>query len=230
MDHNFVDLSHPLTPGMPTWPGDPAFVLEKHSTLHKDGYTMNKVSCSEHCGTHIGAPIHFNPQGTDVAGIPAQDLVLPAVKIDISRRCIANPDYLLTVQDILAWEKQYGPVPPHCVALVCTGWSQYWHNSARYFGFVKNRMHFPGISVEEAQFLAVQRHVAGVGIDTAGIDGGLSQDFAANKALCAANSYHLENLTNLTALPETGATLFIGALPIPGGSGSPCRVVGWMEK
>jgi len=226
MKQTIIDLTHPLTENMPTWPGDPDFTVEKHCTLPLNGYYMNKVSCGEHCGTHIGAPYHFNPQGRDVAGIPAEDLLLPAVKIDISRRCEANPDYLLTVQDIVEWEKQYGPILPHCAVLVCTGWSQLWSDHPCYFGMTENSMHFTGISPQAAQFLAEQRQVAGVGIDTAGIDGGLSQDYAANKALGDANIYHLENLTNLAQLPETGATLFIGALPISGGSGSPCRVVG----
>ncbi|HPG38829.1 MAG TPA: cyclase family protein [bacterium] len=226
MKQIIIDLSHPFKADMPLWPGDPVFLVEQFSTLPLNGYFMNKVSCGEHSGTHIGAPCHFNPRGVDVAGIPAQDLVLPAVKIDISQYCQNNPDYLLTVQDMLAWEQQHLKIPSHCVALVQTGWDRFWNNPHRYFGLAENTMHFPGISMEAAQFLAAQRQVAGVGIDTAGIDGGLSQDFAANKALGDANIYHLENLTNLAQLPETGAILFIGALPIAGGSGSPCRVVG----
>jgi kynurenine formamidase len=75
-----------------------------------------------------------------------------------------------------------------------------------------------------------ERGVLGLGIDTAGIDGGASQTLEANRILLDNGRFHLENLTNLERLPARGAWLFIGALPLVGGSGSPARVLAWLPK
>jgi kynurenine formamidase len=221
-----IDLSHPITEDMPHWPDDPLTKITAHTTVAQDGYRLNSVTIGEHTGTHIGAPSHFDEKGWSIDEIEASRLVAPAITLNIVKKTEIDRDYLLTLADVNEWEAQYGHINEHNVVLVQTGWSRFW-NSENYFHADESGLHFPGISVNAAKFLIRERHIIGLGIDTAGIDGGQSTDFAANVLLAQHNIYHLENL-NLRTLSTSRLTIAIGALPIQNGSGSPCRVFGFI--
>ena len=89
-----------------------------------------------------------------------------------------------------------------------TGWSKYF-SSEKYLGKDdSNILHFPGFSLEATRFLIVHRNIAGLGIDTAGIEPGKDSNFGCNKVLLHGQRMHLENLTNLGQLPAIGAHIF----------------------
>ncbi|MBN2412797.1 cyclase family protein [candidate division KSB1 bacterium] len=220
-----IDLTHLISEGIPVWPGDPRLKIETVSDFKNDSFYMNNISMSEHTGTHIGAPMHFYPFGADVSELSVNDMIIIANKINIKNHTVKNADYLLTVKDILKWEETHDPLPAECLVLIETGWSKYWDNPNIYFGFKHEAMHFPGISLEAIMFLVEERKIKGIGIDSASIDGGKSMDFIINRYCSESNIYHLENLTNLNQVNESGFLVFIGVLPIKRGSGSPCRVV-----
>jgi kynurenine formamidase len=220
-----IDLTHPLSEDMPVWPGDPATRIEQAASIALYGYALNRLAIGEHSGTHVGVPGHFYTGGRDVSQIPASELIVPGIKINISEQAAHNPDLMLQSEHLLEWEKSNGPIRPRSFILIESGWSQFYHQPEAYLGLRDSQMHFPGVSQSAAEMLIEQYQARGIGIDTAGIDGGLSADFAANKSLAEHDALHLENLTNLGALPAMDFLLFIGALPIKNGSGSPCRVI-----
>lgn len=74
-------------------------------------------------------------------------------------------------------------------------------------------------------WLAERRDVAGIGVDTLSLDPGNSADFAVHFGFLATDRYGVENLANLSRVPATGATAFVGPVPWEEGSGSPCRVI-----
>ena len=84
-------------------------------------------------------------------------------------------------------------------------------------------MHFPGFSVDAAKLL-IERKVSGLGSDSMSVDCGASADFAVHHLALGAGLYHLENLADLSALPETGAFLVVAPIKLEGGSGGPVRV------
>ncbi len=84
-------------------------------------------------------------------------------------------------------------------------------------------MHFPGFSVEAVRVL-IKRKVSGLGIDTLSVDYGASQQFEVHQVSHGAGLYHLENLADLSALPEKGAMLVVAPIKLEGGSGGPVRV------
>ena len=86
-------------------------------------------------------------------------------------------------------------------------------------------LHFPGLDPDAARFLAVERSVGAVGIDTPSIDHGPSTTFGAHVALFAENVPALENIANLGRLPETSFTVIALPMKIRGGSGGPLRIV-----
>ncbi|MCM2405583.1 cyclase family protein [Anabaena sp. PCC 7938] len=86
-------------------------------------------------------------------------------------------------------------------------------------------MHFPGFGSDTTEFLITERQIAGVGIDTHGVDSGQDTNFTINRLVLAKSRIVLENLTNLDQLPPQGTTLIIGILQLRGGSGSPAAVM-----
>ncbi|RQO51111.1 cyclase family protein [Pseudomonas sp. KBW05] len=218
-----VSLSHPISPRIPLWPGDPPVEFEDVASLEQDGYFLRRFSMGEHSATHMNAPNSFFAEGMGIEGYQPQDLVRPAVVIDV--RAQSTPDYEISVQDIEDWERQHGLIEAGSVVLMYTGWQHLWNDPTAFFGQDAQGSHFPGIGEAAIGFLLEQRQIAGVGIDTHGVDPGQSSTFATNHAVLAGNGIVLECLTNLDQLPAKGATLVIGVLALEGGSGSPASVM-----
>ncbi len=228
-DWQVIDLTQPLTPSMPIWPGDPEFVIEPWATYDVDYYYINRISIGEHSGTHWGTPNTFIEGGRSADMIPAEELVVPAVVIDIRDKAMQDVDYRLTVDDIRAWEAAHGEIPTGSVVILFTGWQDKWDDPAAFIGEdAEGVLHWPGFGAEAAAFLVSERGAVGLGTDTHGVDPGNDEEFGASFAMYEADGMILECLTGLDRLPPVGATLVVGGLPIEGGSGSPARVFAFL--
>lgn len=220
-----VDLTQVVSPETPMWPGSapPAFAPE--SSIANDGSFSRRITFSEHTGTHLDAPAHFVATGATVDQLPARALVLPAVMIDISARCGDDPRTVLLPEDVLADEERHGPIEPGAAVLLRTGWDRFVDQPGRYLG-AAGAPALPGYGEEGARLLVEWRAVACLGIDTAGIDAGFADDAPVHVGISLPRGvFHLEGLVRLERLPPRGAWVVIGALPLAGGSGSPCRVL-----
>ncbi len=226
-EYGVVDLTHPIAAGMPVWPGDPAVVVERLAEQKQDGYNLNRLCIGEHTGTHVGAPRHFVDAGKTIDELPVAQLFLPAVKLVHDGR----PNSLISLDEIRNWESLHGKMASGLAVLLQTGWDCFWPDATAYLCRDENGgMHFPGLSLEAARYLIDDRGVRVLGIDTAGVDGGASLDFAVDLLLAQRGGIHVENLTHLTRLPEKDFYLFLGALPITGGTGSPARVMALVPR
>jgi kynurenine formamidase len=144
-------------------------------------------------------------------------------------KAAVSPDYLLTIDDVLKWERRFGQVASGSVLLLYTGWQDKWASPKEFFGQdIEEVLHFPGFGIEAVRFLLEERGIAGIGIDTHGVDGGQDDTFAVNRLMLEQPRIVLENLTNLDQLPPTGATLVIGILRLKGGSGSPVSALAFV--
>jgi kynurenine formamidase len=228
-----VDLTHPFDGQTLYWPTSPsAFELTTLASGVTPGgyfYSSYKLCTPEHGGTHLDAPAHFSKTGKSTADLPLQQLMAPAVVIDVTRQSARDAAYRVTRADVEAFEAMHGRIAPGMVVLVRTGWSRFWPDRKRYLGDDTpgdaSKLKFPGYGEDAARFLVEQRHVAMLGIDTASIDYGPSTDFMAHRVGAAANVANLENLAGLDELPPTGATVVALPMKIAGGSGGPVRVV-----
>ncbi len=222
-----LDLSWPLNAAAVYWPGENYKPFELHTiaTLERDGVLSKAFSTPEHLGTHLDAPNHFEPNRPAVDQLTADQLFGPGVVIDVSAAASVDADYLVTVADLEAFERQHGSIPQGAIVLAHTGWSRFWKQPDRYKNQdVMSRLHFPGFSPEAAQWLIDQRQIRGLGLDTMSVDRGLSRDFAVHHVLGQASRFGLENLSQLDRLPPRGFYLLVAPIKIETGSGGPTRV------
>jgi kynurenine formamidase len=92
------------------------------------------------------------------------------------------------------------------------------------------RLHFPGLHPSAADWLITRRQVRMVGIDTASIDHGQTQEYPTHVRLFRDSVPALENVAHLDKLPADGFRIIALPMKIGGGSGAPCRVVAIFEK
>jgi kynurenine formamidase len=230
-EKKLVDLTYPFGADTHHWPTAKPFHLEKISEGRTPGgywYSSYNYGGSEHVGTHLDAPFHFAEGKWTTEQIPLDRTIGAGVVITIRRQAEKDPDYVLMVSDLRAWEKRHGRISAGAIVLIHTGWGKYWGDRKRYFGTEEpgnvTDLHFPGVSNEAAEFLAKQRKVKAVGIDTPSIDHGPSRDFIAHQVFGAANVPIFENVAALDRLPAKGATIFALPMKIKGGSGAPLRI------
>jgi len=239
-DVRVVDLTQPLGPDTtvidlpPPFAPSPPLTMETISKYDDAGpaWYWNTIRLGEHTGTHFDAPVHWIT-GSDLPDnsidtIPAAAFVGQAYVIDVTQQVNENADFLLSREDILNWEEEHGRIPDGAWLLLRTGWSKRQGREA-FLNTDENGPHTPGFSVECARFLARDRGILGVGVETVGTDAGqagmFDPPFPTHTFMHGAGKFGLASLTNLDQLPPTGALLIAAPLKIVRGSGSPLRVL-----
>jgi kynurenine formamidase len=220
-----VDLTQPLDEGTVLWPGSPPLTAETLLTVKHDGFYNRRLTLMEHSGTHFDAPCHMCEGGDTVDAIDPAKLVRPVAMIDVSAEMAGDPDATLTVQQVQAFEAAHGRIPDGAAAFLRTGWEEFNRDPARYAN-APGELRFPGFGPDAARFLVDERDVAGLGVDTLGIDPGIATDFVVHRLISHPKGvWHLEGLTNLSQLPPLGAWVVVGVLKLTDGSGGPARVI-----
>jgi kynurenine formamidase len=228
-----IDLTHAYGADTLYWPTAPSkFSLQQLAygpTAAGYFYSAYQLSTPEHGGTHLDAPIHFAAGKRTNEQIPLEQLIAPAVVIDVSARAAADRDYRLSLDDVAAFERTHGRIGPGTIVLLRTGWSRFWPDAKKYLGDDTpgdaSKLSFPSFGTDAAKLLVEDRGAGVLGVDTASIDYGRSTDFAVHRIAAAQNVPGLENLTNLDRLPARGATVIALPMKIAGGSGGPLRAV-----
>ena len=220
-----LDLSYAINDKLVPWPGDKRwFEAQVNATVEKNGYFTRSFWMLEHYGTHLDAPIHFPPGKTPVDQIPAKQFFGPAVVLDVRAGAAKNADYQAPASRVEEWENKHGRVSEGSIVLLRTGWASRWPDVQKYRNQdAQGKMHFPGFSAEAARLL-ISRKVSGIGCDTLSADYGASEDFAVHHLVLGAGLYQLENLADLSGLPEAGAFLVVAPIKLEGGSGGAVRV------
>ena len=239
-----IDLTAPLSSATPVIQLPPPFGNTQSFALHEisrydergPGWYWNDITTGEHTGTHFDAPVHWvtGRDGQDVSQVPPGRLIAPAAVLDFSAEAAADPDFLLEVDHIRAWEASHGPLPDGGWLLYRTGWDERSDDQQRFLNANETGPHTPGVSIECARWLAQEAPVIGMGVETVGTDAGAAHSFdppfPCHSMLLGAGKYGLTQLRNLARLPVTGAIVIAGPLPIVGGSGSPCRALALVER
>jgi arylformamidase len=193
------------------------------------GAAINTISLSEHTGTHVDAPFHFDPQGQTMAEVPVGALLLrPYCKYDLNADD-HQPGDLIGVEHLKAAEDRGGfALQRGDVAIIEVGWDRYLPGGTRgrdrdWWG--RNQ---PGLADEACEYLA-DLGVAAVASDTAAcdvaaVDAQMSGAHGHTSAFLPRGILIVEGLTGLADVPSTGLFLAL-PLKIADGTGSPVRVV-----
>lgn len=235
-----VDLTSPLESETPVIDLPPMFAPSPGVTLTEisrydergPGWYWNIINMGEHTGTHFDAPIHW-VTGKDLPNnatdtIEPRKFIGPACVIDVTADVQQSPDFLLTPERVVAWEQAYGRIPAGAWVLMRTGWSKRTGREA-FLGIAADGTHSPGFHRSCSEFLAHERDILGVGVETVGTDagqaGGFDPPFPNHTFMHGAGKFGITSLINLDQLPPTGAIVIAAPLKIVNGSGSPLRVL-----
>jgi arylformamidase len=200
----FWDISQPLRPGLPVWPGDTAF-SSRVRWMIGDGSPVNVASfeSSTHAGTHADAPLHYDPAGADAASSPLEVYVGPCRLVDargqgqaISRDFVADLDELPSRVLFRTYEHF-----PH------DAW----------------RSDFTAVSADAIALLA-ERGVRLIGVDAPSLDPQDSKTMDAHHAVLAADMRILEGLV-LDEAPPGEYELIALPLRLEGLDSSPVRAI-----
>ncbi|MGH2529855.1 MAG: cyclase family protein [Actinomycetota bacterium] len=222
------DLTHVFRAGSPVYTFDSPS-RRTLVTIPENGFYAQEWTFAEHSGTHMDAPGHFTLGGRLSPEITPQELMVPVVVVDISARVASNPDAVVTIEDLAAFEHRFGRIPARAVVCMYSGWESRIGSSEAYRNVGPDGLfHFPGFGIDAVEWLLENRDFTGIGVDTLSLDNGPSQTFDVHVTLLGADHYGLENLANLKRIPPRRASAFVGLIPWEEGSGGPCRVVaGW---
>lgn len=242
-----IDCSYTYFEGMPGIKLPPPFANTKtYESTNISRYDergpawyWNWFTVGEHAGTHVDAPNHW-VSGKDNVGVDAIDLsglVVPAVVINVEQKVAANPDYEVTREDVLAWEKQNGRVPDGAMVVMSSGWGKRWPDPAKFLGLDgQGRPHGPGFGETAAEFLIKERNISGLAVDTVSTEamalagGKKPMPFPVHFIAHGAKKYQIEMLANADKLPAKGAALIIAPIKVRNGSGAPARIFAIVEN
>lgn len=238
-----IDLTAPLSEDTPILELPPElgqtqrFTLQEISRYDERGpaWYWNNFHTGEHTGTHFDAPNHWitGRDKADIATVPVRDLVAPAVVLDVTAEVDKDPNFLIQVEHLEAFQAEHGPFPQGGWLLCRTGWSART-TQAEMINTTETGPTSPGMSVECARWVAEESPLQGIGVETVGTDAGAAHSFdpqfPCHAFLLGEGKYGLAQLQHLDRLPPTGAVVIAPPLKIVGGSGSPVRVLALVER
>lgn len=232
-DYRWVDLAHELSPQTPHWFGFQPLGIQKLFD-YEEGTPAEMMAPMKvfqyttpgQYGTHVDAPLHFTPGGRAVGDITVEELVLPLVVIDKSKECAENPDFLLTIDDLKAWEAEYGTIPEGSFVAFRSDWYKLpsLDNPDE-----NGKPHYPGWDVEAIRWLVEERNIASIGHEPADTDPGFittkegSYPYPGEKYIMDVDRYQIEVMANLDKCPPVGSIIVCAFPKLKDGTGFPAR-------
>jgi arylformamidase len=199
-----LDITRPLTPATPPFPGDPPLALREVAGHAAHGYRTTALSLCAHSGTHLDAPAHLFPGGATLEAFPAERFLLPARVVAAGGAAMIGA----------ALAESAGDVAGMAVLFKTRNSGLRDLDPAR--GFV-------ALAPEAARVLA-QAGCALAGLDGPSADPPEAADLPAHRILLGAGIFILENL-DLSAAEPGDYTLACLPLLLPGVEASPVRAV-----
>ena len=205
----YYDISLPIAPNMPTWPGDAPIAVEPTSRIGQGGSSnVSRLGMSSHTLTHVDPPSHFIDKGLTVDRLPLDVLIGPAVVVE------PHPEKnLISATDL----GQLGLRDAERV-LIKTRNSYLWAGGPYEF-----QPDYISLSKDAAAWL-VSRGVKLVGVDYLSVEAYGARRHPVHHTLLGNGIVVVEGL-NLTQVPEGHYQLICLPLKIQNGDGAPARVV-----
>ena len=169
------DISPPIRPGIPVWPGDTDYQEERTWQLDDTcPVNVSRLTLSTHTGAHADAPLHYDPDGLPIGSVPLDIYLGPCQVLDLRAGSGAiRPEDLISqlspgIERVLIRSYETAPL-------------DHWDEN------------FRPIDPETIQLLN-QKDVRLIGTDTPSLDPQTSKEMAAHMAVKSAGMAILEGL------------------------------------
>lgn len=204
-----LDISVPVSRGLPVWPGDPRVVLERSQSISNGSQSNDsRIACCVHSGTHVDAPRHFVDDGATVENLPLEVLLGPAWVAHIPSENVITPEILETLA-----------IPPDTKRLLLkTRNSSLWENPNHSFN-----TDYVALSSEAAGWI-VSKGILLVGIDYLSIQLFTDSEPLTHRVLLEAGVVIVEGI-DLRFARSGLYQLICLPLKLVGGDGAPARAV-----
>ena len=211
----WVDLSHSISGEIPYFQSFQPMQEKTLVTVKEDGFFAKEYQLVTQYGTHIDAPVHFVEHRQSVDQLAIKDFLLPLIVINKEKEVEENPDYSLTVEDILSFEAAFGKIPAESFVAFASGWSKRWKKVDAFYNLdSEGQAHTPGWSLDALKFLHEERQITAIGHET--LDTDSAMDCKKNGGLIGElywlkqDKFQVEVLNRLTELPPVGGAISIG--------------------
>jgi arylformamidase len=204
-----IDISVPLSPDTPIWPGNPDFILERVSNMDRgDHDNVSLLQCGVHTGTHVDAPNHFLNDQRTVDVLALDMLIGPALVIEVPEKEDLITEEVLDVASIPAGTSRL---------LLKTRNSKLWERGQKEFD-----PRFVGISAGGAEWM-VKKGIKLVGVDYLSV-APYGQGTPTHQILLTPGIILIEGL-NLSQVIPGEYELYCLPLKLVGSDGAPARAV-----
>lgn len=218
--YEWVELSHSMNNDSPVWSGIPAGSVEVSKTVFDWGNPMLECLIQTfkfpgQYGTHIDFPGHFVKDMPLSEEFGAQQMLFPLCVIDITAKVAEDVHYAVTVEDIKAYEAEYGAIPDGAFVALRTDWYKNWPDMDKLSGITADGSeNFPGWSLPALQYIYEERNAAANGHETldtdASAEAAKAGDLACERYVLGKGKLQIEVLQNLDRVAPAGALLVAG--------------------
>jgi kynurenine formamidase len=203
-----IDLSHTISNETPVYPGTEPPVFSTPCTIEKQGFTEKRITLFSHTGTHMDAPSHILLEGKSLDRFPTEKFLGKAAVINLT-----HIDHeKIERYDLLQYETLILKID---FLLLHTGWYLKW-GTDDYF------KEYPVLTAAAAKWLA-GFPLKGIGVDMISVDRTDTNTYPIHQVFLKNEILIVENLTNLSSLPDRIFSFFCFPLKIQDADGSPVR-------
>lgn len=198
------DITLPLRPEQPTWPGDSPFLIGINQSIAKGSlFNTTRFSLESHFATHIDAPYHFEENGITVDKIPMEVMIGPVLVHEVDTLDFIQPGHLPELSNI---ERIIFKTPnTHFIA------DTVFHTE------------YAAVGIEAAELL-VHAGIKLVGIDYFSVETYYCEDYPVHHVFLRNNVILLEGV-DLRQVPPGWYELLALPMKIQGADGSPVRAI-----
>ncbi len=234
-DYEWINLTHDVTEDIPIYHTFNPLSMEIISTIAESGADSREYTIGTSHGTHIDAPKHFAEGKRSLEDLGLKERVLPLYVLHLEDKVAEDNGYAVTVDDIKAFEKEYGEIPEGAFVAFSSGWYKHFDNPEDFKNVDEDGVeHTPGWSIPALEYLSRDRKITAIGHETlntdSGVDAGAEGVLDAEYYWLAEDKFQIELMAYLDQVPAVGSIIVAMVPHIDEAPGFPAEVFAIIPK